>query len=200
MGFSGQFVFGRSDRSLLEAGAFDGVRPPSGEGARELWPRPGGWQMLRFSDDRWGLEQLRGLVEWSGAPACLAMVHDSDVAYVVGLDPNGREWQAVLGLEVAADMGISRPQDVYDDLEWIASPQYTEAVAAERAALEATVPAAAEAAIAWAAAAGVATAAAQGVIEDVLRSHEVFVEDSFIALIDALGFPPAIAPARGGEA
>ena len=80
------------------------------------------------------------------------------------------------------------------------SPQYAEAVAAERAALKAAVPAAAEAAIAWAAAAGVATAAAQGVIEDVLRSHEVFVEDSFIALIDALGLPPAIAPAREGEA
>lgn len=199
MGFSGQFVFARSDRPLLEAEAFDVLRPPWGDGAHELWPRPGGWQMLQFSDDRWGPEQLPALVEWSDAPVCFAMVYDSDVAHVVGLAPGGREWKAVLGLEVAAETGIGRPQDLYeDDLEWIESPQYAEAVAAERAALEAAVPAAAEAAIAWAAAAGVATMATQGAIEAVLRSHEVFVEDSFIALIDALGFPPAAAPA--GEA
>lgn len=200
MGFSGQFVFGCSDRSLLDAPAFDGVRPPWGDGAHELRPRPGGWQTLQFRDDRWGAEELRALVEWSGAPACFAMVHDSDVAYVVGLAPSGREWEAVLGLEVAAAMEIDRPHDVYDDLEWIESPEYAEAVTAAQAELEAAVPAAAEAAIAWAAAAGVATAADQGAIEAVLRSHEVFVEYSFTALINALGFPPAAAPASGPEA
>ena len=144
---------------------------------------------------------MRVLVEWSGAPACFATVSDSDVARVVGLAPGGREWRAVLGLEVAAEMRIDRPQDLYDDdLEWIESPQYAEAVAAEQAALEAAVPVAAETAIAWAAAAGVATVPAQGTIEEVLRSHEVFIEDSFIALIDALGFPPAIAPSSEAEA
>ncbi|MGH3627028.1 MAG: hypothetical protein ACRDRL_06250, partial [Sciscionella sp.] len=124
MGFSGRFVFGRNDRSLLEAPAFDGVRPPWGDGAHELWPRPGGWQTLQFDDDRWGLEELRALVEWSGVPACFAVVHDSDVAHVVGLAPDGHQWEAVLGLDVAAGMGISRPDDVDDDLVWIESPEY----------------------------------------------------------------------------
>ncbi len=143
---------------------------------------------------------MRALVEWSGFPACVAMVHDSDVADVVGLAPGGQEWEAVLGLAVAARMGIERPRDVHDDLEWIESPDFAEAAEVRRAELEAAVPAAAEAAIAWAAAAGVATVVGQGGIEAVLRSHEVFVEDGFIALIDALGFPPAVARAGQVEA
>lgn len=195
MGFSGQFVFGRSDRSLLEAPVFDGVRPPWGDGAYELWPRPGGWQTLQFRDDRWGTDELRALVEWSGAPACVATVHDSDVAQVVGLAPGGREWEATLGPEVAAEMGIECPPEIFNDLMGMGMPEYATAVAAGRAALEAAVPATAEAAIAWAGVAGVVVAVEQGVVEAVLRSHEVLVEDSFIALIDALGFPPAIAPA-----
>jgi hypothetical protein len=32
-------------------------------------------------------------------------------------------------------------------------------------------------------------------IEAVLRSHEVFVEESFTALLDRLGFPAAVDPA-----
>lgn len=197
MGFSGQFVFGCSDQSLLEAGAFDGVRPPWGDGVHELWPRPGGWQTLQFRDERWGLEELRALVEWSGvewsgAPACFAMVHDSEVAHVVGLAPDGREWQAVLGLAIAAEMGIGRPRNVHDDLDWVDSPNYAEAVSTGRAALEAAVSASAEAAIAWAAAAGVVTAAEQGAVEAVLRSQEVFVEDLFTGLLGAPGFPAAI--------
>ena len=105
----------------------------------------------------------------------------------------------MLGLAIAAEMGLSTPQDVHDDLEWFGSPEYVEAVAAERAELEAAVPAAAEAAIAWAAAAGVTTTE-QDAVEAVLRSHEVFVEDSLIALLDALGFPAAVAPADEAEA
>ncbi|MBR7825118.1 hypothetical protein KDK95_02280 [Actinospica sp. MGRD01-02] len=62
------------------------------------------------------------------------------------------------------------------------------------------VPAAAEAAIQWAVAAGVTTTVNQGTIDAVLRSHEVFVEDAFIALLDALGFPLAVAPADEAEA
>jgi hypothetical protein len=200
VGFSGHFVFGHGDRPLLEAPAFDGIRPPWGDGAHELRPRPGGWQTLQFRDERWGSEQLRALVEWSGAPACFAMVYDSDVAYLTGLDLDGREWEAVLGLAVAAEMNVSRPQNVHDDLEWIESPECAEAAATSRAALEEAVPGSARAAIAWATAAGVATAVGQRGIEAVLRSHEVFVEDSFIALIDALGFPPAVPRADDAEA
>lgn len=171
MGFFGQLVFGRGDRPLLEAPAFDRVRPPSGEGAHELWPRPGGWQTLQLQDDEWGTDELRALVEWSGAPACFALVYDSDVAIVAGLAPGGREWEAVLGLDIAAEMGLEPLPDV---------------------------PAADEAAIAWAGAAGIA-AAEQDAVEAVLRWDETFVEDGFTALIDALGFPPAVAPADESE-
>lgn len=182
---------------------FDGVRPPWGDGANELWPRPGGWQTVQFRDDRWGVDELRALVAWSGAPACLAVVHDSDVAHLVGVAPEGREWEAVLGLDVAAELGIERPEDVIDDLAWIGSPRYAQEVAAERARLEAAVPAVAAAAIGWArvagvaGTAGVAKAVEQGAVEQVLRSRAVLIEDSFIALLDALGFPSALA--SGGE-
>ena len=199
MGFSGQFVFGRSDRALVEAPVFDEVRLLWGDGAHELWPRPGGWQTLQFRDDRWGAEQLRALVDWSGAPACFAVIHDSDVAHVVGLAPGGQEWAAVLGLAIAAEMSLGRPEDVRDDLEWFGSPEYAQAADAARTAYEAAVPAAAEAAIAWAAAAGAATTG-QDAVEAVRRSREVFVEDGFIALLDALGFPAAVTPAGETEA
>jgi hypothetical protein len=119
---------------------------------------------------------------------------------VTRLDPDGREWEAVLGLAVAAEKNISRPREVHDDLEWIESPEYAEAAATSRAALEEAVPDSARAAIAWAAGAGVATAVGQRGIETVLRSREVFVEDGFIALIDALGFPAAVPRADDAEA
>ncbi len=199
MGFSGQYVFGRSERPLLEAPVFDAIRPPWGDGAHELWPRPGGWQTLQLRAEQWGSEELAALVEWTGAPACFAAIYDSDVADVVGLCPDGREWQTVLGLAVAAEMGLG-DQDARGSLEALGTPEYAEACAARQAELEEAVPACARAAIAWASTAGVASAAEQGVIEAVLRTHEVFVEEGFIALIDALGFPRAVAPDGESEA
>ncbi|MBR7834416.1 hypothetical protein KDL01_14165 [Actinospica durhamensis] len=201
MGFSGQYVFGRSERPLLEAPVFDAIRPPWGDGACELWPRPGGWQTLQLRAEQWGSEELAALVEWTGAPACFAAIFDSDVADVVGLCPDGREWQTVLGLEIAAEMGIGQldTHDTHDTLELLGTPEYAQACAARQAELEEAVPACARAAIAWASAAGVATAAQQSAIEAVLRAHEVFVEEGFIALIDALGFPPAVDPDEESE-
>jgi hypothetical protein len=188
-------VFGRSDRPLLAAPAFDAVRPPQGDGARESSARPGGWQLLEFWDGEWDRENLSALVAWSGAPACVAMVYDSDVADVVGLTPDGRSWHTVLNLEVAAATAPRRPADAYDDLEWIASAQYAEAVLRRREELEAAVPEGVSGALAWAAAAGYPGATDAATVEAVLRSHEVFVEDLFVALLDALGFPPVVEPA-----
>lgn len=129
-----------------------------------------------------------------------AVVYDSDVAHVTGLDPGGREWRAVLGLGAAAEWGVERPEYVSNDLVWIESPRYARAVAAERERLEAAVPSSAAAAIAWAGAAGAgaspgAAAIEHSAVEAVLRAHEVFVEDGFFALLDVLGFPPAQAHA-----
>lgn len=196
MGFTGHMVFGRSDRPLLEAPAFDAVRPPGGDGARSSSARPGGWQMLEFGDGEWDQGNLSGLVAWSGAPACVAMVYDSNVADVVGLAPDGRTWQAVLNIEVAAATSPRRPADMYDDLEWITSAPYTEAVLRRREELEAAVSGGVSGALAWAAVAGHASAADAAAVETLLRSHEVFVEDLFVNLLDTLGFPPAAEPAN----
>lgn len=192
MGFTGHMVFGRSDRPLLEAPAFDAVRPPRGDGALWSSARPGGWQLLEFRDGEWDQENLSALVAWSGAPACVATVYDSDVADVVGLTPDGRTWRAVLNLEVAAATFPPRPADVYDDLEWVESAQYAEAVLRRREELEAAVPEGVSGALAWAAAAGYPNATDAAAVEVLLRSHQVFVEDLFVGLLDALGFPSAV--------
>jgi hypothetical protein len=196
VGFTGHMVFGRSDRPLLEAPAFDAVRPPSGDGARSSSARPGGWQMLEFGDGEWDRQNLSALVAWSGAPACVAVVYDSDVADVVGLTPDGRTWQTVLNLEVAAATSPRRPAGVLDDLEWIASTQYAEEVVRRREELEAAVAEGVSGALAWAAAAGFGSAADAVAVETSLRSHGVFVEDLFVDLLDTLGFPPAAEPAN----
>lgn len=186
MGFSGQIVFGRSDGPLLD-------------GAHEWPPRPGGWQTLQFAHDRWAVntELLCRLVETSGAPACVALVRDSDVAEVVGLAPDGQEWRAMLNLDTAAELGIERPKTAGDDLAWIESPEYAEAVTEKCRELDAAAADGARGALAWAAAAGFGTND-QAAVEALLRSHEVFVEDLLDKLLDALGFPPPAA--QGGVA
>ncbi|MFD7701798.1 hypothetical protein [Streptomyces caelestis] len=54
--------------------------------------------------------------------------------------------------------------------------------------LDAEVPADAAGVLAWAAAAGVPVTAQRSRIEELLRSHDTFVEDLFSPLIGALGF------------
>ncbi|MEW2078627.1 hypothetical protein ACFZAG_37390 [Streptomyces sp. NPDC012403] len=49
-------------------------------------------------------------------------------------------------------------------------------------------PPASDGALAWAAAAGVPVTAQRSEVEELLRSHETFVEDLFGALLDKLGF------------
>ncbi|XIE81634.1 hypothetical protein AB6O49_34725 [Streptomyces sp. SBR177] len=98
-------------------------------------------------------------------------MHDSDVALVSGLEPGGDEWDAWLNLRIAAGM-LDRPL----------------------AELEASVPADARRALAWARSAGVGDGAAATATEEVMRSHETFVEELFDALLDLLGFPAAVDP------
>ena len=194
MGFTGQLVFGRSDGSLLEAPVFDALRPPWGDGADEWWPRPGGWQTLQLYNHTWKPEDLQALVAWSKSPACVAEVYDSDVAQVVGLAPDGTTWRAVLNLDVAAEMGTERPEGIGDDVAWLETPQYADAVDRKRRELEAAAAVTAEAAVSWAAAAGFGPSVGRSAIKALLRSHEVFVEDLFASVVDALGFPPAVEP------
>ncbi|MFE9046573.1 hypothetical protein ACFYOG_37595 [Streptomyces sp. NPDC007818] len=177
MGFSGELVFGRSERPLIEAPVFGGAQEDDEGGITAWWPRPGGWQMWQFHGTFPGRTEdvLRAVVEWTGAPACVASVHDSDVALVSGLQPGGDEWDAWLNLRIAAEM-LDRPL----------------------AELKASVPADARRALAWARSAGIGDGAAATTIEEVMRSHETFVEELFDTLLDRLGFPAASDPEADG--
>ncbi|MFD4373809.1 hypothetical protein [Streptomyces sp. NPDC058486] len=191
MGFSGHLVFACSERPLLEAPLFGGSDSGPRDEVHEWRSRPGGWQTLQLEQGAWEDEYLFALVEWTGAPACVADVSDSSVALLTGLDSNGRRWQAWLNLDNAAALLVEEPEDVDDVSLWVATPEFDEAVRHKRAELDAEVPADAEGALVWASTAGVQAAAQQSRIEELLRARETFVEELFDALLDELGFPEA---------
>ncbi|MFE6903529.1 hypothetical protein ACFVFJ_42960 [Streptomyces sp. NPDC057717] len=195
MGFSGELVFGRSDQPLLGAPVFDGI-DQSMDTAHVGWPRAGGWQTLQFHGDviKNPETTLQALVEWTGAPACVASVYDSDVAIVMGLGPDVELWEACLNLEKAAGLWAEVPDDVDDMSEWISTPAFAEAVDRKRAELDAHVPGDAQAALDWARSAGFGHSVTAASVQEVLRSGEVFVEELFDALLDRLGFPEAVDP------
>ncbi|MEU2243903.1 hypothetical protein ABZ572_31410 [Streptomyces sp. NPDC018338] len=192
MGFSGHLVFARSERPLLEAPLFNSTDPRLRDDVHEWQPRPDGWQTLQLKQGIWEDEHLSVLVEWTGAPACVADVSDSDVALVTGLDRNGNHWQAWLHLDIAAALLVEEPEDMDDTSLWITTQEFEEALRQERAALDAEVPADAEGALMWASAAGVQAPAQQSRIEELLRGQQTFVEELFDALLDELGFPEAV--------
>ncbi|WUW19335.1 hypothetical protein OG521_00455 [Streptomyces sp. NBC_01463] len=195
MGFSGELVFGRSDQSLLGAPIFDGI-DQSRDTAHAGWPRAGGWQTLQFHGDviKNPATTLQALVEWTGAPACVASVYDSDVAIVMGLGSDVELWEACLNLEKATGLWAEVPDDVDDMSEWVSTPAFAAAVDRKRAELDAHVPGDAQAALDWARSAGSGHSVTAASIQEVLRSGEVFVEELFDALLDRLGFPEAVDP------
>jgi hypothetical protein len=194
VGFSGQLVFARSERPLLEAPVFDSIDQGLKSTVHEWWPRPDGWQTLQLDQGLWADDHLSALVDWTGAPACVADVSDSDLAVVTGLCTNGQRWEAWLNLDKAAALLAEEPEDLDDTSLWAATPEFDEAVRSKRAELDMEVPADAEGALMWASAAGVQAAAQQSRIEELLRSRETFAEDLFSDLLDELGFPKAIEP------
>ncbi|MGA4837557.1 hypothetical protein [Streptomyces sp. G45] len=197
MGFSGHLVFARSERPLLEAPVFVSVERELNDTVHAWWPRPGGWQTLQCGQGLWEDDVLPALVGWTGAPACVADVSDSDVALVTGMGTNGQLWQAWLNLDNAAALLVEQPEDLDDVSLWVDTPAFKEAVRRRRVELDVDVPADAAGALAWAAAAGASAAARRSRIEELLRSREVFAEDLFSVLLDELGFPQAVRPAPG---
>ncbi|WP_406376387.1 hypothetical protein OG788_43415 [Streptomyces sp. NBC_00647] len=190
MGFSGHLVFARSNHPLLEAPVFDSVEEELKDTVHAWETRPGGWQTLELDHGIWDDACLPALVEWSRAPACVADVSDSDLALLTGLDTTGRRWQAWLNLDKAARLLADEPEDLDDEILWLDTPDFHDAVRRKRAELDADVRADATGALAWAAAAGLPGRAQHSRIEELLRSHETFVEDLFTTLLDQLGFPP----------
>ncbi|MDX3353197.1 hypothetical protein PV703_07660 [Streptomyces sp. ME01-24h] len=191
MGFSGHLVFARSERPLLEAPLFGSRGAESPDDVHEWRPRPGGWQTLQLRQGIWEDEYLFTLVEWTGAPACVADVSDSSVALVTGMDTDGHRWQAWLNLDNATALLVEKPDDVDDVSLWTATTEFEEVIRRKRTELDAEVPTDAEGALEWASAAGVQTPARQSRIEELLRAQETFVEDLLDALLDELGFPEA---------
>ncbi|WP_234328374.1 MULTISPECIES: hypothetical protein [unclassified Streptomyces] len=110
---------------------------------------------------------------------------------MTGLDTTGRRWQAWLNLDIAARLLAEEPEDLEDQLLWLNTPEFHEAVRHKHAELDAEILADAEGAVAWAAAAGVPVTPEATRIEELLRSHETFAEDLFSTLLDQLGFPQA---------
>ncbi|MCX5108808.1 hypothetical protein OOK13_09730 [Streptomyces sp. NBC_00378] len=194
MGFSGHLVFARSDRPLLEAPVFDSLDEELKATMHTCETRPGGWQTLQIDSGTWGDADLPALVEWSRAPACVADVSDSSLALVTGLDTTGQRWQAWLNLDIAARLLAEEPEDLEDQLLWLDTPEFHEAVRHKHAELDAEIPTDAEGAIAWAAAAGIPVTPETTMIEELLRSHEAFAEDLLSTLLDQLGFPQATQP------
>jgi hypothetical protein len=194
VGFSGHLVFARSERPLLQAPVFNGTDQELKGTVHAGWPRPGGWQTLQLHHCLWEDDDLSALVEWTGAPACVADVSDSDIALVTGLGTDGRRWQAWLNLDNAAALLAEQPEDLDDESLWVGTPEFDEAVRRKRAELDAEVPGDAEGALAWAAASGIPATAQRPRIEELLRSQETFAEDLFSALLDELGFPKAMEP------
>ncbi|MGW5652573.1 hypothetical protein [Streptomyces humi] len=175
---------------------FDSINQELKDTVHAWCPRPGGWQTLQFDHGLWEEDYLSALVGWTGAPACVANVSDSDIALVTGLETNGQRWQTWLSLGNAAAFLTEEPEDLDDVSLWVGTPEFNDAVRSKRAELEVSVPAAAEGALLWAAAAGIPATAQQPRIENLLRSRETFTEDLFIALLDELGFPQANQPSR----
>lgn len=190
MGFSGHLVFACSERPLLEAPLFDSIDQGLKEGVHAWRQRPGGWQTLQLDQGIWEDDYLLALIEWTGAPACVADVSDSSIALVTGQDGNGQRWQAWLNLDNAAALLVEEPEDLDDVSLWVSTPEFDAAVSLKRAELDTDVPADAEGALMWASAAGVQAAVQQSRIEELLRAREIFAEDLFSALLDELGFPP----------
>ncbi|MFG3529988.1 hypothetical protein ACGF8B_25010 [Streptomyces sp. NPDC047917] len=193
MGFSGHLVFARSNRPLSEAPVFDSLDEELKATMRTWESRSGGWQTLQIGSGTWDDADLPALVEWSRAPACVADVSGGSLALVTGLDTAGRRWQAWLNLDIAAGLLAEEPEDLEDQLLWLETPEFHEAVRNKRAELDAEVPTAAEGAIAWAASAGIRLTPETARIEELLRSHETFAEDLLSTLLDRLGFPQASA-------
>ncbi|WP_052397911.1 hypothetical protein [Streptomyces sp. NRRL F-5123] len=199
MGFSGTLVFCRSERPLAEAEVFDTLQEEVLEELAERgewWPRSGGWRTAAVGGDYWDEETLREIVEGSAAPACLGYVYDSDVVYIRGLTPSGREWAATVGMESAAALRVEPPDDLEaDPIHWYSSAQCAEAIARKVAEFDADVPQDARDALAWAVEAGFGSGVEVAAIEALLRSKpEPFAEELFCDLLDALGFPAAEEP------
>jgi hypothetical protein len=194
VGFSGHLVFARSERPLLEAPVFDSIDQELKNTVHAWGSRPGGWQTLQLDHGLWEDDCLFDLVGWTGAPACVADVSDSDIAFVTGLGTDGQRWQAWLNVDSAAALLTEEPEDSDDVSLWGGTPEFDEAVRHKRAELDVDVPADAAGAVIWAEAAGLPAGAQQSRIEDLLRSRETFVEDLFSALLDELGFPQAAQP------
>jgi hypothetical protein len=153
VGFSGHLVFARSNRPVLEAPVFASLEEELKATVSTWESRPGGWQTLQLVFGTWNNADLPALVEWSRASACVAEISDSSLALVTGLDTAGQRWQAWLNLDIAARLLAEEPEDFEDQLLWLDTPGFHEAVRRKRSELDVEVPTDAEGAVACAAAA-----------------------------------------------
>lgn len=118
-----------------------------------------GWWSVQLDGDSAGA--MEGLVAATGAPVVSAFVLDSDCADVEGLTPAGVRWRTYLHRDVAESFGAPALEQSDDEVL--------------------------RQALAWSADAGLA--ASRGELREVLELTNVFAEDTFDELLQALGIP-----------
>lgn len=173
MGYWGTFIVARSGRPVME---LEGLKASADQVA---WQRTGGdgWQVVQIhrGPDGWdsqtlpaGWERLLvSVMEQTGHPVLAAVVLDSDGAQLIGYSPKAGRWGGWLMLERI----ISHLDEIRDRLYEVGPPGHIAAPLALR----------------WATEAGYKPTASA--VEAALDGGEVFAEDLFFQLLDALGLP-----------
>lgn len=122
---------------------------------------PGGWRSAQLDGDLRGA--LPTLVAASGAPAITAFILDSDVADVEAATPAGGYWHTYLHQDKADEYGAPELEQSPDEVL--------------------------AAALAWATEAGLTTDGEA--VRTALDAKNVFAEETFHELLQALGVAPA---------
>lgn len=200
MGFWGTYVVGRSDRPLPELDALKtsaecvmGVaRGADGWQAVQIHRAPQGWD---WSSPLPWLQTLVAVMEETGRPVLGASVYDSDGARLVGYSREAGRWNGWLGLDrIIMHLDPDAVPYGYEDAdgEWQVDEgeEYQQRVAAAKERLHVVVPPAhlaAPQAVRWAADAGYTPDCTD--VELAMNNEDVFVEDQFFRVLDALGLP-----------
>jgi len=171
VGFTGGYVIARCAPPLA---AFDLVVALGGATVSSA-RRSDDWQLLVLSDvDPAALERLPApLARLTGSPVMVAVVHDSDLAFVSASCPDGLRWETVLNPQTAADYGFA-PATERSDL----APELS-------ALLPPPAGAVVEEALHWSVDAGFRPD--PGVVLAALRANHLFAEEAVAGLAEALG-------------
>ncbi len=171
MAFTGGYVIARCAPPLA---GFDLIAALGGETISAA-RRADDWQLLVLADvDPAALEKLPApLSRITGSPALVAVVHESDLAFVSASCPDGLRWETVLNPQTAADYGFA-PAAERRDL----APELSELLPPPAGAVV-------DEALHWSVDAGFRPD--PGAVLAALRANHLFAEEAVAGLAEALG-------------